>query len=154
MSLKNIAYLTSRYPAISHTFILHEIHTLQQLGVEIRAASINAPDRPHSELTQLEQQQAATTFYIKPAGIWGALRAHTAILFSQPKAYLRGLGYALRLGKLDLGKLLYNFFYFVEAVMLGIGCSNNSLNIYMCISGQKSRPWVYLPNRFSQSRFH
>jgi glycosyltransferase involved in cell wall biosynthesis len=121
MSVKNlcIAYLTSRYPAISHTFILHEIHSLQQLGVEIRAASINAPDRPHSELTQLEQQQAATTFYIKLAGIWGALRAHTAILFSQPKAYLRGLGYALRLGKLDLGKLLYNFFYFVEAVMLG-----------------------------------
>lgn len=119
MTVRKLAYLTSRYPAISHTFILHEIHTLQQLGVEIRAASINAPDRPHSELTQLEQQQAATTFYIKPAGIWGALRAHTAILFSQPKAYLRGLGYALRLGKLDLGKLLYNFFYFVEAVMLG-----------------------------------
>lgn len=114
-----LAYLTSRYPAISHTFILHEIDTLQQLGLEIRAASINAPDRPLAALTRLEQQQAATTFYIKPAGIWGALRAHRAIFFSQPKAYLRGLGYALRLGKLDVGKILYNGFYFVEAVMLG-----------------------------------
>ena len=40
-----MAYLVSRYPAISHTFILREIQGLRALGHTIITASINAPDR-------------------------------------------------------------------------------------------------------------
>ena len=38
-----IAYLLSRYPATSHTFILREAIELRRLGWRIESASINSP---------------------------------------------------------------------------------------------------------------
>jgi colanic acid/amylovoran biosynthesis glycosyltransferase len=35
-----VAYLTGRYPAISHTFILREVEALRQLGVEVETFSV------------------------------------------------------------------------------------------------------------------
>ncbi|OQW91307.1 MAG: colanic acid biosynthesis glycosyltransferase WcaL [Beggiatoa sp. IS2] len=114
-----LAYLVSRYPAVSHTFILREVRTLRQLGFDIQVASINAPDRPTAELTADERTEEANTYYVKPAGILGALTAHGHTLLTQPVKYVRGLAYALKLGKFDLKKMIYGLFYFVEAVMIG-----------------------------------
>ncbi|RKZ78318.1 MAG: colanic acid biosynthesis glycosyltransferase WcaL [Candidatus Parabeggiatoa sp. nov. 1] len=114
-----IAYLISRYPAISHTFILREIRILRDLGFDISVASINAPDRKPEQLTATEREEAANTFYVKPAGLAKAIKAHLQTLLTQPLGYVRGLFFALRLGKFDLKKMLYGFFYFVEAVMIG-----------------------------------
>jgi colanic acid/amylovoran biosynthesis glycosyltransferase len=47
---KRIGYLLSRYPAISHTFFLHEVIGLRARGVELETASINRLDRPLAEL--------------------------------------------------------------------------------------------------------
>ena len=114
-----IAYLISRYPAISHTFILREIRQLRHLGFEIIVASINATDRDSSQLTSEEREEMNHTFYIKPAGIIGAARAHFYTLMTQPLRYIKGLIFALRLGQWDLKKILYGWFYFIEAVMVG-----------------------------------
>lgn len=120
MSAKiHLAYLVSRYPAISHTFILREVFALRRLGFEIQVASINDPDRSAAALTAIEQTGVTSTFYVKKAGIIGAFKAHSHIFLTQPRNYLRGLVYALRLGQFDLKKLVYNFFYFTEAVMIG-----------------------------------
>jgi len=119
MNKMNMAYLISRYPAISHTFILREIDMLRRLGFEIYTASINAVDRQPEQLTAQEQTEVANTFYVKPSGIWGVLKAHVKTIFTHPIWYAKGLKFALGLGKTDLHKVLYNFFYFVEAVMVG-----------------------------------
>jgi len=123
-----MAYLTSRYPAISHTFILREVNTLRQFGFEIHTASINAVDRQPEQLTAQEQQEVDNTFYVKPAGILGALKAHIKTIFTHPIWYLKGLFFALKLGKVDLRKLLYAFFYFVEAVMIGQWMRRHQVN--------------------------
>jgi glycosyltransferase involved in cell wall biosynthesis len=114
-----LAYLVSRYPQISMTFILREVRTLRTLGFDIRIASINLPDHRQEQLTAVEREEVAQTYYIKPAGVWGALKAHWLTLLTQPLSYFRGLWFALRLGKWDLKKNLYGLFYFVEAVMVG-----------------------------------
>ncbi|HEC85210.1 MAG: colanic acid biosynthesis glycosyltransferase WcaL [Candidatus Parabeggiatoa sp. nov. 2] len=119
MTKIRLAYLVSQYPAISHTFILHEIRTLRRLGFEISVASINAPDRRKEQLTAKEREEATNTFYVKPAGITGAAKAHLSTVLTQPLRYLRGLFFALSLGKFDFKKMLYGFLYFVEAVMIG-----------------------------------
>jgi colanic acid/amylovoran biosynthesis glycosyltransferase len=119
MKAIRLAYLVSQYPAISITFILREIRTLRRLGFEIQVASINVPDRSDEGLTVAEREEKLDTFYVKQAGLIGALKAHVYTLFTQPLSYLRGLGFALRLGQFDLKKILYGFFYFVEAVMVG-----------------------------------
>ncbi|MBI3802128.1 MAG: glycosyltransferase family 4 protein [Deltaproteobacteria bacterium] len=114
-----LAYLVSQYPAISHTFILREVRYLRAEGFDIHLASINNPDRAAAQLTQEEREEAQVTYYVKPAGLSGALKAHLSTLLARPLAYLHGLLFALRLGGFDLQGMVYGFFYFVEAVMIG-----------------------------------
>src|SRR5271155_720572 len=76
----SLAYLVSEYPRISHTFILREVRGLRALGFTIRTMSINHPDRPPEKLTAQEREEAAATFFVKPAGLRGALKAHLAAL--------------------------------------------------------------------------
>jgi glycosyltransferase involved in cell wall biosynthesis len=123
-----IAYLVSRYPAISHTFILREICALRNLGFEIHVASINHIDRPIAQLTETERVEMSNTFYIKQAGIFGALTAHLQTFFTHPLRYLHGLWFAIRLGGSNLKKILYSFFYFVEAVMVGQWLKKHQMN--------------------------
>lgn len=115
----SLAYLVSEYPGVSHTFILREVRGLRKLGVTIATTSINNPDRPFEKLTVQEREEAAATRYVKASRRSIALRYHIAALTHRPLKYLDGLLFALRLGGADLKKLLYMFFYFVEAVMIG-----------------------------------
>jgi colanic acid/amylovoran biosynthesis glycosyltransferase len=114
-----MAYLVSRYPAVSHTFILREVRQLRALGFEIHVASINSPDRDETGLTAEEREEKSATYYIKAHGPAGALIAHLATLASRPIGYFRGMLHALRLGGWDLKGLLYGLLYFIEAVMIG-----------------------------------
>jgi glycosyltransferase involved in cell wall biosynthesis len=122
-----LAYLVSRYPAISHTFILREVRTLRQNGFEIAVASINAPDRPMQEMTAAEQEEMQNTFYVKPSGMWGALQATVKTIVGHPLGFFRGLGFALSLAKGDIKKTLYSLFYFIEALMIGQWMKKNRL---------------------------
>lgn len=114
-----MAYLVSQYPAVNHTFILREIRQLRALGFDIHVVSIAAADRPHDRLEADERDEAARTFYVKPGGVGGALAAHAATLLSRPASYLRGLGAALKSGRLDPFKTVSQLAYFVEAVIVG-----------------------------------
>lgn len=118
-NINRLAYLVSRYPAVSHTFILREVVGLRRRGFDIRVASINAPDRPPEELTAEERAECAATFYVKAAGVRGALGAHVAAATQRPLSYFAGLLYALGLGGSDLKRIARCFCYFVEAVMVG-----------------------------------
>jgi glycosyltransferase involved in cell wall biosynthesis len=116
---RRIAYLISRYPAVSHTFILREVVELRKLGFEIEVASVNSCDRPAEKLAAEERGEMQKTWYIKRQGISGALSALAAVAFSRPVSFLRGAWFALRLGGSDIKRIVLSVFYFVEAVMLG-----------------------------------
>jgi colanic acid/amylovoran biosynthesis glycosyltransferase len=123
-----IAYLVSRYPAISHTFILREVRQLRAMNFDIRVASINSPDRHADDMAGEERAELATTFYVKQAGARAALKAHIAVLADRPAAYFKGLLFAIRLGGTDLGQLVFAVFYFIEAVMIGRWMESNRLH--------------------------
>lgn len=114
-----IAYLQSRYPALSMTFVLREIVQLRQLGFRIDVASINDADRKPDQLTAAERQESGQTYYIKAHGVRGALAAHAHTLLRHPAGYLRGWAMALRLGGTDPGRALHNLMYLTEALMVG-----------------------------------
>lgn len=122
-----LAYLVSDYPAVSHTFILREVLRLRARGFVIRTASINSIARPPIELATEERAEAADTFYIKQAGVAGAVRAHLRTLRHKPAAYLRGLMFALSLAGTDLRQLVFALFYFTEALMLGNWMTSHDL---------------------------
>lgn len=116
---RSLAYLVSRYPTLSMTFILREVVQLRQIGFSIDVASINPPDRARKDLSEVEQHEADHTCYIKPQGIGKAAIAHFLALFGNFGGYWRGLVLAPQLGGLDLKRIFVNFGYFTEALMVG-----------------------------------
>jgi colanic acid/amylovoran biosynthesis glycosyltransferase len=128
MNRTRLAYLVSRYPSLSHTFILREVLSLREQGFDIRVVSINPPDRPAAELTAEEQAEAETTFCVKQAGTKALLSACLVTFLRYPIGWLLGLFFSIRLGGADLGKILYGFFYFLEALLLGRWMTAEKLN--------------------------
>jgi colanic acid/amylovoran biosynthesis glycosyltransferase len=119
MNRPRMAYLVSRYPSLSHTFILREVLSLREQGFDIRVASINPPDRPAVEMTAEERAEAETTFCVKKADVARLLAACLITFIRYPLRWLNGLVFSIRLGGADLGKMLYGLFYFFEALLLG-----------------------------------
>lgn len=114
-----VAYLISQYPAYSHTFILREITQLREKGLDIRAISINEPDRSLEKLTGIEKAEAEQTFYVKRQGAFNTYRALWQTLISNPYGLLKGLQTAITLGGWNIKRGLYHFFYLLEAVLIG-----------------------------------
>jgi len=111
-----LAYLVSRYPAVSHTFILREVQGLRRLGFRIETASINPPDRPLAKMTPDEQLEAKQTYSIKLDGAYGAACALLWAMVNRPVALLRCARAAMAFGQ-GL-KRIYALAYAIEAVMV------------------------------------
>jgi len=112
-----MAYLISRYPAISHTFILREIERLRALGHTIFTASINPPDRSTAAMEGYERQEAVNTFFVKAQGARGAVAALLYWGVRSPAKLLSALRLGLQLGK--GGSWLYGMAYVAEAALVG-----------------------------------
>ncbi len=114
---RRIAYLVSKYPDFSHTFILREVLALRERGLEIEVASVNdAP--PSHKLTQVERDEAARTFYAKRSGAAGVLRAALWMMSHKPSGLFRGLAFALKLGHGDAFRTARCLFYYLESLLL------------------------------------
>jgi colanic acid/amylovoran biosynthesis glycosyltransferase len=109
-----LAYLLSTYPAVSQTFLLNEIRSLRKFNFEIATASINPCDSLLSQLGGVERAEEESTFYLKRAGVWGALWAFADAVLRNPLGLLRGLFYVIRMGGSGI-----RFFYLIEALMVG-----------------------------------
>lgn len=123
-----IAYLLSRYPAISHTFFLKEVLGLRGRGLTIETASINLPDRSTEALPPVEAAEARQTFYVKPKGFFSAGLRVLAAAFMNPAVTLRGVLAALRLGGWDVKSRAFAFFYLAEALLVGRWMRQRSLD--------------------------
>jgi colanic acid/amylovoran biosynthesis glycosyltransferase len=117
-----MAYLVSRYPAVSHTFILREVAHLRSLGHVIHTASINPPDRALDSMDTAERKEALATYGVKNDGPVGALKA---MAYWAVKAPLR-LTKMFRLG-MHMASGLKGFAYAVEATMVAKWMSEKQL---------------------------
>lgn len=113
-----IAYLVSRYPAVSHTFIVSEVRKLREMGFEIVTASINVCDREASLRTTEEMEEVGNTYYIKNEGVLGALRGIIAVLPVRPLKALGGFTFAISTGW-KISATFRWMGYWIEALLLG-----------------------------------
>jgi len=120
-----VAYLVSRYPAVSHTFILREVQGLRALGLRVEVASVNAPDRLPERMSDGEREEAEATYGIKRHGVRGASAALAWAAATRPLALLRTLREALDFGRGV--KRIYALAYAVEAVMVTRWMARRSL---------------------------
>lgn len=111
-----MAYLVSRYPAISHTFILREVQRLRALGHTLFTASVNPPDRSLDTMEAYERKEAEDTFFVKAQGASGALAALLYWAVRSPIALWQTLRLGLQLGK--HGSPIYGLAYVLEAALV------------------------------------
>ncbi len=117
MQAAPIAYLSSEYPAISHTFIFGEVRALRQQGFTVKTASIRAPCNV-GIMTPEEQADAKDTLCIKDCGFARLASAHATLKLTSFVPYMKMFAYALSLwsnGPLSLFKAMA---YFAEAGVL------------------------------------
>jgi glycosyltransferase involved in cell wall biosynthesis len=115
-SSRRLAYLVSRYPAVSHTFILREVQKLRLRGVDIATASINPPDRALEAMDAAERHEAEATYGVKADGATGALLALAGWLLRAPLRLAQTFALGWRLG--GPGRPLRGLAYAVEAMMV------------------------------------
>jgi colanic acid/amylovoran biosynthesis glycosyltransferase len=98
--------------------ILREVRLLRE-RFEIHTASIRAPDRPFEQLSPEERDEAKRTYYVKPSGARGAIRAVATTLLTRPAGFIRGCWYAITLAGFRPRQLALNLAYFGQAAMVG-----------------------------------
>jgi colanic acid/amylovoran biosynthesis glycosyltransferase len=121
-----VAYLTTRYPSVSHSFIQREILALEQAGVEILPMAIN-PTPDAEVLTETDRRERQRTFAVKaqPATrlAAGAVRA----LRRRPLGFLAALGVAVRSAGFDAKAALWRAFQLGEATAVWDHCERSGV---------------------------
>ena len=112
-----IAYLTSQYPASSHTFIRREIAALRRAGLAITPFSVRQPHADELK-AEVDRQAFAETDYLLPVNLLDLVSAHAHWLLRHPGTYLRALRLALRHRAPGLRALAWSLFHFAEAGLL------------------------------------
>jgi colanic acid/amylovoran biosynthesis glycosyltransferase len=121
-----IAYLCAQYPAVSHTFVLREVEALRDLGAEIDTFSIRRAGSDHL-LAHADRFAFESTYAILPPR-WTALFAsHLKLAATAPAAYLSTLALTLASAPAGLRAKLWQFFYFVESVVLWRECRRRGI---------------------------
>lgn len=112
-----LAYLTSQYPAASHTFIRREVEALRELGWSIDTFSIRSPNAGEADNSS-DRSEADRTLYVLRQSFAAFLGAHVATFFESPARYLRTLGLALSHRAPGGRGLLLGLAHFVESMLL------------------------------------
>jgi glycosyltransferase involved in cell wall biosynthesis len=112
-----IAYVSSRYPAVSHTFIQREVAALRAIGIDVDTVAIRRA-AAGEVLSQADRAEARTTYAILPVTLRRLAGAHLGALLRYPRAYRTTLARALKLAPRGLRGRLWQMFYFGEAVVL------------------------------------
>lgn len=105
-----LAYLTTSYPEVSHTFIRREIQALERLGHDVERLSVREPSSTLVDPDDLSEVER--TYYVLPS-----LRADLLPALSMnPLRLLRALLMTLQMARVSHRSLLVNFAYLVEAI--------------------------------------
>ena len=110
-----IAYITSYYPAVSHTFILREVRALRRRGVQVSTTSVHTSDQV--PLSDADRQELENTHALLPARCSAVARSHLYALVRHPLAYFSTLRLSLQHSRPGARGLLWQVFYFGEAVL-------------------------------------
>jgi colanic acid/amylovoran biosynthesis glycosyltransferase len=121
-----IAYLTSRYPQVSHTFIQREVLALRRTGVDVETFAIRRA-KPHEVLSQADREEFARTTSLLPVSLAALVAAHARAVIQGPIAYLRTLYKALRLTPGTARGTLWQLFYFGEAILMWSYCLDRGI---------------------------
>ena len=119
-----VAYLTSQYPKVSHSFIRREILALESNHVEVSRISVRGWDGELVDPVDIDER--TKTQYILKNGITGLFSASVRVFLKNPISFFKALGLAVKLGLRADRSWPYHLIYVLEAcqVLLWLKQSN------------------------------
>ena len=159
-----LAYLTSQYPATSHTFILREVRALRARGVEVATFSVRGPSRDELQ-DPLIAAEASTTWTILAQPIARLILAMVLGFFARPTRYVRTLALALGHRPAGIKGLALAIAHFIEAISLalelrrrGIGhlhnhFANSGATIGLLAAHYLDIPWSFTMHGISETDY-
>jgi len=115
-SAMRLAYLTTIYPAVSHTFIRHEVLELDRRGHDVSRFSIR---RPQGDLVdQADVAEAANTRYVLGQSAVTLLASTLYMFLAHPARWFNALRKTLAMSRASSRGLFAHMAYLVEACWL------------------------------------
>lgn len=112
-----LGYLTSQYPATSHTFIRREVAALRARGVQLATYSVRPPGEAELRAAE-DRRDASTTYTLLQQKLTEYAAAHVGALFRTPMRYWRTLGLAMRHRPPGWRGFLMAIAHFGESILL------------------------------------
>lgn len=109
-----IAYLTTAYPEVSHTFIRREIHELERRGHDVLRLSVREPTSRLVDPRDVAERPR-TQYLLAQRG---ALVASMLRALARPGAFARAVATALRMSRKSDRGLLRHLAYLAEACLV------------------------------------
>lgn len=122
-----IAYLTSLYPAASHTFVLREVTALRDLGLEIETCSIRRPDASHLIGPEERAAYDSTFFTVDSAKSPAYVLKSLGSALARPGRFLSTLGLAWRTAPTGVKGGIRQIIYLAEAILLAQHLRNKQI---------------------------
>ena len=107
-----IAYLTTAYPEVSHTFIRREILELERRGHDVLRLSVRTPTSRLVDPRDLAEQPRTEVVLAAPVAI---ARSVLGNLLLRPARFLRALATTLAMSRTSDRGLLRHLAYLAEA---------------------------------------
>jgi glycosyltransferase involved in cell wall biosynthesis len=114
---KNILYITTKFPSVTHTFIYREIEVLSRAGYSIKAVSMGRPDK--SAISREALAFYESTLYLDQISLFKKIFSHLHVFTTKPLEFLKLLVLALREKEVkNLKDKIRILYHFIEAGFL------------------------------------
>lgn len=111
-----LAYLTTSYPSVSHTFIRRELMELERRGHKILRLAIRASDSSFTD--PLDHEEAAKTIHCLSLPRWKHITSLVRNILAAPKSFLKALCLAISMGLRSERGVCKHIAYLIEACTL------------------------------------
>ncbi len=109
-----IAYLTTKYPSVSHTFIRRELLEIERRGHEVVRMALRRSDAPL--VNDIDFKEEEKTFYFFKDSIFRKIFSSIIWLLVRPSKFSKSIRLILSMHKYSEKSLLRHFVYLLEAV--------------------------------------
>ena len=147
-----VAYLTSMYPDVSHTFILREVLALRARGLDVTTFSVRKP-RARNVLGDEAKREADSTRWLLPVRVGTLVGACLWAIVTRPWLSIRTLWFALTTPGGGPRERIKWLFYYVEALVLARWLRADDIEHLHCHFGNSGSSTGMLAARLARVRF-